>query len=349
MPRREYLQSASLGDTFTIADMGCYRWGSAALSATPFDVADIGPGVSTSMPQGTYLGKRPRSVEGTSAWAEGINGHKPRPHKKAMGKMANRGVLEAAGSTSRARHKSSTKIPVQINHKSKAAGPGAGRLAAPNAQGVYHQSLPGPSARKELVGTTVQDQLPWAEGSEEEATRHYTSGVVQQQQALSDRATDGEDRHFRIPKRVSQRHRSLLDATPDDLARGTVQELKCRLCPGTGISNWDNFKRHCDFMEAHPLKISFCGYCGDFFARSDTLGRHQENRPPECLGVTEAEAEAKRTETKKVHDAFQEKLEKCLGNSGEAWTPFSQIIQAMFPNSSKKGSRQQDRTKAPKA
>jgi len=216
--------------------------------------------------------------------------------------MANRGVLEAAGSTSRARHKSSTKTPVAINRKSKAAGPGVGRLAAPNAQGVYHQSLPGPSARKEVVGTTVQDQLPWVERSEEEATRHYTSGVVQQQ-ALSKRAMDGKDGHFRIPKRLSQRHRSLLDATSDDLARGTVQKLKCRLCPGTGINNWDNLKRRCDFMEAHPLKISFCEHCGDFFARSDLLVRHQENRPLECFGVTEAEVEAKRTETKKVHDA----------------------------------------------
>jgi len=308
-------------------------------------VGGIGPGAS----QGTYPGKRPHSEEGTSDWAEEESGgHMPSPHKKARAQMANRRVLKAAGYTSRAPHKSSTKTPEAKNEKSKAAGPGAGRLVAPNAQGVYHQSLPGPSSRKELVGTTVQDQLPWVEGSED-ATGHYTSDVVQQQQALSNCAMDGEDGHFRIPKRLNQRHRSLLDATLDDVARGTIQELKCRLCPEAGFSNWDNFKRHCDEMEAHPLKILFCGYCGDFFARKDTLVRHEENRPPECFSVTEAEAAVKRTETKKVHDAFQEKLEKCLGNSGEAWTPFSQIILAIFPDSSKKGSRQQCRTKAPKA
>jgi len=302
-----------------------------------------------SAPQGTNIGKRPRNVGGTNDWAgEASSDHRPRPHKKAKGKMADRGVLEAAGSTSRARHKSSTKTPTVINAKFKAAGRGAGRLAAPNAQGVYHQSLPGPSVRKELVGTTVQDQLSWVEGSEEEVTGHYTSGVVQQQ-VLSNRAMDGERDQFQFPKRLGQRHRSLLDATSGDLARGTVQGLKCRLCPDAGFRNWESFKRHCDLMEAHPLKISFCGDCGDFFARSDSLVRHQENRPPECLGVTPAEAKAKHTETKKVHDAFQETLEKCLGTSGETWTPFSQIIKAMFPKSSKVGSRQQCRIKAPEA
>jgi hypothetical protein len=193
----------------------------------------------------------------------------------------------------------------------------------------------------------VQDQVPWFERSEEEVTRHFTSGVtVVQQRVLSNRAKNGERGPFRIPECLSQRHRSLLDATADDLARGMVEELKCRLCPGAGLSNWEAFKRHCDVMEAHPLKISFCRHCGDFFARSDALARHQKNRPPECSDVTHAEAEAKRTETKKVHDAFQEKLEKHLGSSGETWMPFSQIIIEMFPKSSKRGSRQQCRIKA---
>jgi hypothetical protein len=320
-------------------------------------VADVGAGASMSSihmsaPQGTSLGKRSHSAEGTSDWAgEAGRDHRLRPHKKAKGQMAHRGVLEAAGSTSRARHKSSTKTPIAIDRKFEAAGCRAGRLTAPNTQEVYYQSLPGPSVQKESVGTTTQDQLSWFEGTEEEVTRHCKSGVVQRQ-VLSNRAVDGEDgerNHFQIPKRLGQRHRSLLDATSDDLARGTVQGLKCRLCPDAGFRNWEYFKRHCDLMEAHPLKISFCEDCGDFFARSDSLVRHQDNRPPECFGVTPAEAEAKRTETEKVHVAFQETLEKCLGTSGETWTPFSQIIKAMFPKSSKMGSRQQCRIKAPNA
>jgi hypothetical protein len=171
-------------------------------------MADIGPGapmsqtIHTSAPQGTYIRKRPRNLEGTNNWAEeGSIGHRPRPHKKAKGKMADRGVLEAAMSMSRAHHKSSTKNPVVI--ESEAAGREVGRLAAPNAQEVYYQSPPGPSVREVLVGTTEQDQLPWVEGSEGEETRHCTSGVVQQQ-VLSNHAMDGEDGergHFRIPKR----------------------------------------------------------------------------------------------------------------------------------------------------
>jgi hypothetical protein len=189
------------------------------------------------------------------------------------------------------------------------------------------------------------------EGSDVEATQHYANGIVQQP-VLSNRAMDREDGErgpFPIPECLSQRQRSLLDATPDDLARGTVKKLKCRLCPGTGLRNWEAFKRHCDVMEAHPLKISFCRRCGDFFARSDVLRRHQTKRPPACYDVGEADAEAKRIATKQVHDAFQERLEKDLGSSGETWVPFSQIITAMFPESSKRGSRQQCRIKAPNA
>jgi hypothetical protein len=253
----------------------------------------------------------------------------PSLHKKAKGKMVNRGVLEVEGCRSRACNKSSTKTPV-MNGKSKAAGPGAGRLAAPNSQGVDHESLPGPSSRKELVGTTVQDQLPWVEGSEEDTTM------------------DEKGELFQIPKGLDLRHRRFLEAMPDDFANGTIQEVKCRLWPDAGFSDWYKFRRHCDKMEVHPQNISFCQYCGDFFTRKETLRWHEETRAPECVSITEAEAAVKCTETQKAHDAFQEKLKRCLANTGEAWTPFAQIIVEMFPNSSKKGSRQQCGTKAPR-
>jgi len=143
---------------------------------------------------------------------------------------------------------------------------------------------------------------------------------------------------------------SLLAATSEDLARETVRELKCRLCPGTGISSWEDFKRHCDFMEAHPLKISFCEHCRDFFARSDALRRHEDKPPPTCRDFSPDEAKAKCTATKQAHDAFLEELES-LGTSGETWTPFSQRIIEMFPKSksAKRGSRQQSQIKDPNA
>ena len=59
-----------------------------------------------------------------------------------------------------------------------------------------------------------------------------------------------------------------------------------------------------------------------FLRKIVTVRAARGNCPPECLSVTEAEVAVKRTETMKPHYAFQEKLEKCLGNSGEAWTPF---------------------------
>jgi len=222
-------------------------------------------------------------------------------------------------------------------------------LAAPNAQEVYHQFLPGPSVQKELVGATVQGKLPRIEGSEEEPIQHYTSSVVQ---ALSRNGKEGERRdYFKIPKRLSVMHRNFLEVTSDDLARETVRELKCRLCPEAGFRDWEGFKRHCEHGEAHPLEIWFCSHCGDFFARKDSLGRHQEKRPPECYKATPAEAEAKRTSVKKVHDDFKEKLEEHLRTNKGTLTPFSQTIKDMFPNysTSKRGSRQQCRTKALRA
>jgi hypothetical protein len=241
-----------------------------------------------------------------------------------------------------------TRSLTRIGWNSEAAGSGAGMLAAPNAHEVSPQLLPGSCAQEVLVWANVQRQLSWIEESEGEAIQHYASNVLQQK-VLSRNAKNEERGHFKIPKRLSQRHRGLLGATSEDLARGTVRELKCQLCPSAGFSNWEDFRRHCNFMEAHPLKILFCRHCGDFFARSDSLERHQKNRPPECHDVTPAEAEVKRMETKRVHEAFKKRLEQCLETDERIGTPFAQIIKAMYPNSSKRGSRQQCRVKESKA
>jgi hypothetical protein len=65
--------------------------------------------------------------------------------------------------------------------------------------------------------------------------------------------------------------------------------------------------------------------------------------------VTPTEAEAKRRETNKIYEAFKKKSEACLKDDEVIETPFAQIIKQMFPNSSKRGSRQQSRLKAPRA
>jgi len=292
----------------------------------------------------TLLGKRPREDKTMGDYVQAVHDSSIHgPPKRAKRKMAN-GVSEAAGSTSRARQKSATRTPVEVYGKSEAAGRGAGKLAAPKAHEVYHKFLPGPSVQQELVVTTAQGELPWIEGSAEEATWHHSSSVVRQQGVVNG-ANDGERgdveaRNFQIPRRLSQRQIGLLEATPDDLARGTVRELKCRLCPDIGLKNWEDYRRHCDFKEAHPLKLTFCSYCGDFFARTDSLARHRKNRPAECLGVTPEEARAKQTATVQVLEEFEGLLKRYLETNEEIGDPFAQRIKAMFPESSKRGSRE---------
>jgi hypothetical protein len=143
--------------------------------------------------------------------------------------------------------------------------------------------------------------------------------------------------HFsRIPKTFKAGHKALLVATQADWDRGAIQDIKCRLCPDTRLKTWEDFKRHCDTMEAHPLKIAFCNFCGDFFARVDSLERHCKNRPPECRDATPEKASAKRVETQKAHVEFTERLEVFLRTGEGIGKPFSQIIKDMYPGSSKK-------------
>jgi hypothetical protein len=201
-----------------------------------------------------------------------------------------------------------------------------------------------------LIGYTAQGERSRIEGSEAELTQHYASSVVQQQDTrLSAKDGERENDGFKITRRLGQRHRDLLRATSDDWARGTVDVLKCQLCPDAAFANWEDYKRHCNFSEAHPLDIDFCKYCGDFFARTDSLKRHQTSRPPECLSATPTEADVKRQVTNEAYETFKNKLEGFLRGEEEVWTPFGQIIKDLLPSTSKRGSRQQSRLKAPRA
>jgi hypothetical protein len=132
----------------------------------------------------------------------------------------------------------------------------------------------------------------------------------------------------------------MLVATQDDWVRGAIREIRCRLCPDTKLKTWEDFKRHCNTMEAHPLKISFCVKCGNFFAHGDSLKRHLNNSPPECRSVTPEKAGAKRRETEKAHDEFKARLERFLRTGEDIGRPFSQIIKEMYPESSKKRKRE---------
>jgi hypothetical protein len=206
----------------------------------------------------TTLGKRPRGEEETRSDLQGnsIDGLR----KKVKGKEKTNRVLEAGGTISRAHQMSTTRTLVEIKSKSEAVGRGAGQLMAQNAHELYSQFLPGPSVQQELVVTAAQGELPWMEGSAEEVAWDYTDSNKWQQEAVNGaNDEESEDEQFEIPGGLSQRQMGLLEATPDDLARRKVRELKCRLCPGAGFGNWEDYKRHCKFMEAHPITLVLWG------------------------------------------------------------------------------------------
>lgn len=258
-------------------------------------------------------------------------------------------VLGAVGSTCRARQKPSTRTPEQINRISEAAGRGAGKLPATNAQEVYHQFLPGPSVQGGLMGTTVQGQLPWMEGSEEGVTTDFTGNVVGQPEVVNTTedgdVEDEEGGSFQIPKRLNKRHQRLLKATSDERARGVVRVLKCIICPRSGFSNWGAFTRHCDRTEGHLKAYVFCKFCGDYFGRKDSKKRHEKHRPSKCRKVSPGRAEEKRRRTEEVYEEFKLEMEAYFLFGVEIKENFSQRMKKLFPHSSKRGSRQQGRRK----
>ena len=264
--------------------------------------------------------------------------------------MRTDGVLEAVESTSRARQKPSTRTSVQIRNKSEAARRGAGKLATTSAQEIYHQFLPGPSVQGRLMGTTVQVQPPTAvtEGSEEGVTRDFT-GNMEEGQDVFNTAEDGEGEdaegdRFRIPKGLKNRHRRFLKATPDEWARGVVRVLKCIIFPRAGFSKWDALTRHCD-KEGHLKHFVFCRYCSDYFGRPDSRDRHEKNRPDKCLMVSPTEAEEKRKKTLEVYEGYKVDTEAHLKFGGAIGENFSQRMKKLYPGSSKRESRQQNRLK----
>jgi hypothetical protein len=119
--------------------------------------------------------KRPRE-EGVSHSDEVTvvtDTHDMPPQKRA------RVGTKAKVSAARTRHKPAARIPRNLNDKPKEAGRGAERLATPNAQGIYRQSLLGPSLQQGWAAEAADGQLIWVEGSMEE---RVDSTVQQQRQ-----------------------------------------------------------------------------------------------------------------------------------------------------------------------
>jgi hypothetical protein len=197
------------------------------------------------------------------------------------------------------------------------------------------------------MGTSVQGQLPWIEGSEECVTFDCIGHAVGQLDVV-DAATDGEGETgkkggFKIHEDLDERNQRLLVATPEERARGVVRVLKCIVCPKSGFGNWDNFIRHCERTEGHPEHLAFCRYCGDFFSRPEARDRHETKRPKQCFNVSPEKAEEKRLVTLREHEGYKIELEAFLTFGVKMGELFCHRIKRLFPDSSKRGSRQQNR------
>jgi hypothetical protein len=261
----------------------------------------------------------------------GIYTHEVPPQKRARGSGTTKRILKAARFAARTRQEPVARIPeTSVNSKPKAAGRGAERLATPSAQGIYHQPLPEPSFQRGWVEDAAYGKPTWVEGSvDEEAAQHIDNAAQKQKEEETNKL-------FEIPRKFERGHRLLLQASESDFARGAVQAIECRLCPDAKLKNFQEFKRHCDFTETHPLVIHFCDRCGDFFARPDSLVRHGKQRLPKCHRVTPEMAAQKRRATEEAHEEFIRKLEYGLKTGRDIGKPFSRIIKDKYPESSKK-------------
>jgi hypothetical protein len=262
----------------------------------------------------------------------GTHTHEMPPPKRARGGETAEGVLKAERSVARTRRKPAARIPKALtNYKPKEAGRGAERLATPNSQGIYHQFLPGPSFQQGWAVDAADGKPTWVEGSVDEEAVHHIDSTEQNTEATG---------LFVIPRKFKPEHRSFLEASEADFARGAVQVVKCRFCPDTKLKGFEEFKRHCKTSEAHPEEIHLCGRCGDVFARPDALKRHRGSPPSECRDATPATlagAAEKRTVTEKIHEDFTRRLEHALRTGNvKGMKGFAQLVKERFPKSSKK-------------
>ena len=250
------------------------------------------------------------------------------PPKRARGGGTAEGILKAARTAARTRRKPAARIPkAQINGKPKEAGRGAERLATPSSHGIYHQSLPGPSFQQGWSVDAADGTPTGVEGSVDEEAVHHIDSTVQQQGATG---------LITIPPKLKPEYRMFLLTSEADVARGTVQAIKCRLCPKAKHKDIEGFKRHCKKTEKHPRKIECCLLCGDYFARSDSFNRHRDHPPPECHKASQTEAEEKIKVTEEMHEEFRLQMELALTAGENFGLSFSQIMKERFPGSCKK-------------
>jgi hypothetical protein len=229
----------------------------------------------------------------------------------------------------------------RIKSKSKAAGRGAERLASTTVQGVYPRPLSGLSVPRGLMGLLALEQPPWIEEREQVETRRDIGSSAPQQILLQENTEDGKDLH-QIPGNLLERERSMLQMTQAERERGAVSTIKCKLCPKAQLGRWVTFQRHCNTCEKHPLELYFCPRCGDYFARSDSRGRHYKKKDEACRNTLPHDAMQKTEKVERLFEAFNAKLTRFLKSGEKIWPMFSDATSKILKNTSKKVSKMEE-------
>ncbi len=217
-------------------------------------------------------------------------------------------------------------------------------LTRSTSQEVYHPTLLGHGVSQELIGTPTAS---WVDERELVGMQGGVGSEVPQQIGQHDTESDragGEDL-FRIPSRLTERQRLMLQTTQADLERQAVEDIKCRLCPNTRLSGLDDFERHCDTSEKHPLTVFFCDRCGVYFGRKDSLRRHIQTDTKACRDTTEDQAALRRRVTEQLFKDFNVKLDQCLRSGEDVGKRFAEIVSLnrILQGSTKKNFKRRDR------
>jgi len=142
---------------------------------------------------------------------------------------------------------------------------------------------------------------------------------------------------YAIPSTLTERQRLMLRTTEDDVERGAVRVIKCKLCPTVNLSSWQCFRRHCKTSEDHPAELTFCDRCGDYFGRRDSEKRHKGKKyQEECRATPRDQAEWKKKTTERLFKDFKANMEHCLRTGEELGPRFAAIAKATVPTTSKK-------------
>ncbi|KAH8985634.1 hypothetical protein EDB86DRAFT_2833049 [Lactarius hatsudake] len=272
----------------------------------------------------TVLGKRARE-RGSSGTA----------HKRRR-PSASWVLEEAEGSAKRTHHTPATSAQERDKPYTYDSTVQSREARTITAQGLYFHPLLGSSAQQEMVRFSEQEQL---EGRGPSKTQHDSCGMVPPH---TEGSAEGQEGLYAIPSTLTERQRLMLRTTADDVERGAVHVIKCKLCPAVELGSWQCFRRHCNTSEDHPAELTFCNRCGDHFGRRDSEKRHSGKRyQEECRTTPRDQAEWKKKTVKRLFEDFSTKIELCLRTGEELGPRFAAITQqamqqAKVPTTSKK-------------